>query len=65
MLAEPNTKHRELQWRKMDYFIMNGATQLNRKIMFKSWNSHGVQVTDSIGQNHKTPWVGSWDRAGS
>lgn len=25
-LAELNTKHQELQWRKIGYFIMNGIT---------------------------------------
>lgn len=40
-LAEPNTKRWELQWRKTDYFIMDGATQENRKLMFKNSRVQG------------------------
>lgn len=32
-LAEPNTTHQELQWRKIVCFIMNGAIQENGKLM--------------------------------
>lgn len=35
-LAKPNTNHQELKQRKIGYFIMNGATQETRKLMFKS-----------------------------
>ena len=56
-LAETNTRHQELQWRKTGYFVMNGATQENGKLMFKSPNSPVVGVADCIGQDHKTPWV--------
>lgn len=35
----PNTRYCELQWRKTGYFLMNGATQENRKLMLKSPNS--------------------------
>lgn len=38
VLAEANTKCQELQWGKMGYFIMNGPTQGNGKLMLKSLN---------------------------
>ena len=38
-LAEPNTRYQELQWSEIAYFIMNGTTQENRKLMLKSLNS--------------------------
>lgn len=38
-LAEPNTKlHRELQGRKIGYFLMDGAPQENGKLMLKGPN---------------------------
>lgn len=37
-LAGPNTEHRELQWRSIGYFMMNGATPENRKLMLKRTN---------------------------
>lgn len=38
VIAEPSTRHRDLQWRNVDYFIMNGASQEDRKLIFKSLN---------------------------
>lgn len=46
-LAETNTKHRELQWRKIGYFLINGATQGYRKLMFKSLN-HLIQGSEWV-----------------
>lgn len=34
-LAESNIKYQELQWRKISYFIMNGITHENGKLMLK------------------------------
>lgn len=37
--AEPSSNHRELQWRRIGYFIMNSTTQENGKPGLKSWSS--------------------------
>lgn len=40
VLAEPNTKHRELQWKKkLATVSMNGIIQENRQLMLKILNS--------------------------
>ena len=38
-LAETNTRHGELQWRNIGYFIVNGTIQENGKLMLQSLNS--------------------------
>lgn len=38
LIAEPSTRHGDLQWRNVDYFIMNGANQEDRKLILKSLN---------------------------
>ena len=48
-LTEPNTKHRERQWRKIGYFTINDTTQENGKLMFKSPNS----LIQGLGQVYK------------
>lgn len=35
-LAETDTKHQELLWRKIGHLILNGITQENRKLVLKS-----------------------------
>lgn len=35
-LAEPNTKHRELQWRNSDYFIREWRAIQEKKLRLKS-----------------------------
>ena len=45
----------ELQWRNMGYFIMNGTTQENRKLMLQSpnsWMAHVLQVIQGKSTRH-------------
>ena len=56
-LVEQNTKHQELQWRKMGNFIMNGATQENREL--KHPNPGNQQVSKrSTGSRYAEALVG-------
>lgn len=56
-LIESNTEHRELQWRNIGYFMINGITQENRKLILKSLDSrmvcrlqiHRAKSQDTVG----------------
>lgn len=65
MLAEPNAKHQELQWRNIGYFTMNGSTQENRKLLLKISNLsmacklYRAKSQDTVGQEFGFIYAGS------
>ena len=63
---EPNSRHRESQWKNIGYFIMKGATQENGNLTLKSLNSPmtcGLQILWSKLTRHCG--LRAWGQAGS